>query len=154
MDDKPAVPTRDELPAAIDAFIAGVFDPDVAYGPNTDGYGKAVEAMWRSAYVTHEYVASQLGVTGFQHSMSSLTLLGALNGIDGPYMLITVNDVLYPQYDVVGRVAEFLNSEDVRKWLVEQAKEKLAEFEAVDGGFASSVVAAHWRTIIANGGAS
>lgn len=154
MDDKPAVPTREELPAVIDAFIAGVSDPEVAYGPNKDGYDKCVEAMWRSAYVAHEYVASQLGVTGFQHSMSSLTLLGALNGIDGPYMLVKVENALYPQYDVVARVAEFLNSEDVRKWLVEQAEKKLAENGAADGRFAVPRVVDHWRAIVANGGAS
>lgn len=159
MNDYPTIPTREELPDVIDGFIAGVSDPDVSYGPNKDGYGKCVEAMWRSAYVAHEYVARELGVTGFQHSMSALTLLGALNCIDGPYILIQAGDALYPQYDVPGRLAGFLASEDVRKWLAEEAAKNLA---AISDDFpphpAVKALArrtqshrGHWESIVAGG---
>lgn len=125
---KPNVPSTPEaLVGAIESLVAAVADSDAVLGRESDGYGKCVEAMWRAAYMAHELVASRLGVTGFQHGMSSLTLLGALRDIEGPYMLVDASMALFPQYDLPGRVREFLEGDDVRSWLAREARRKLAE---------------------------
>lgn len=125
---KPNVPAHPEaLVEAIENLIAAVADPEAVLGRESDGYGKCVEAMWRAAYMAHELVASRLGVTGFQHGMSSLTLLGVLRDIEGPYMLVDASRALYPQYDLPARVREFLEGDDVRSWLAREAQRRLAD---------------------------
>jgi hypothetical protein len=129
-EDLPAVPKKlDELAPAIQKLIDDVSDPTVTLGIESDGYGKCVEAMQRAAYLVHEYVASQLGVTGFQHDASSLRLLGMLRGYEGPFMVLDGENALYPQYDLEGRVREWLGSDETRTWLAEQARQKIAESE-------------------------
>lgn len=150
------------LAAAIDALVAGVADPSVTYSLETDSYGKCVEAMWRAAYIAHELVARRLHVTGFQHSISSLTVVGRLRGMTGPYTLVDASELLYPQYDPLGRTAAFLAEDDVRTWLADQAAEKLAAFEADpyyettnEDGTTERIrsvhegVEAHWRSLVA-----
>lgn len=140
----------DQLARQIQAMVADVHDPAVAYGPNRDGYGKCVEVMWRAGYLAHEVVASQLGVTGFQHSISSLALLGKLRGIEGPYLVIKMEDALFPQYDLRAKLEESLSDEDVRTWLAEKAAEKLAG----DLTHVHLDVVAHWRGLVAAGEAT
>jgi hypothetical protein len=148
MSDTPELQTTIEGVAdAIKELIRGVGDPDVTLGIETDGYGKCVEAMWRAAYVAHEYVARELGVTGFQHSVSSLRVLGALRGYEGPYMVIDASNALYPQYDLLGQVTEFLGSESTGKWLAEAAQKKLNE----DSGYANGRVVDHWWELVRAG---
>jgi len=144
--DKPTVPSSiNELGPAIQSLIDGVSDPTVAYGPNTDSYGKCVEAMWRAAYIAHEAVARELGVTGFQHSVSSLTLLAALRGWTGPVMVLNGEDVLYPQYDLVQKTRDWLESDDVRTWLANEADKRLDErTDPID------TLAEHWFNLRSN----
>lgn len=123
---KPPVPNHLEgLVEMIEGLIDSVADQDATIGRESDGYGKCVEAMWRAAYMAHELVASRLGVTGFQHGMSSLALLGALRSLEGPYMIVDASQALYPQYDLVGKVQNFLAGQDVRSWLAREASKKL-----------------------------
>jgi hypothetical protein len=162
--DKPDVPKMvAEIGPAIQALIDGVSNPLVKYGPNADGYGKCVEAMWRAAYIAHEYVASQLGVTVFQHSISSLTIMGVLRDYEGPYKVIDGANALYPQYDLVGDTQKWLDSEETRQWLAEQARERIAESEArepitlEDGTEIPAVdgnVRKHWEALAAYSPAS
>ena len=131
MEDLPNVPDNAAVVAdAINELVEGVRDPEVTYGIETDGYGKCVEAMWRAAYIAHEYVARRLGVTGFQHGASALTVVGKLRRIEGPYRLVDVEQALFPQYDPVGDTAEFLRSDSVRTWLADEAQKRLDEFES------------------------
>ena len=126
MTEKPRVPHNlEDLASEIAKLIASVEDPNVTLGIESDGYGKCVEAMWRAAYMAHELVASRLGVTGFQHGMSSLHLLGALRSLEGPYMIVDASQALYPQYDLVGKVQNFLAGQDVCSWLAREASKKL-----------------------------
>jgi hypothetical protein len=160
-DDRPPTPeSLDHLYAEIVDLIAAVGDTERQMGIEADGYGKCVEAMWRAGFLATEYVASQLGVTGFQHSIAMLRLYGKAMHIDGPFMMVKVQDALYPQYDLPGRLAEFLDEQ--RGWLAEQARAKLAEYEAApthtwtDGEgverttpTAASRVVQHWRDLAA-----
>ncbi len=145
--DYPDIPDREGILPAIDELIAAVTDPDVTLGIETEGYGKCVEAMWRAAYIIHEYVAKQLGVTGFQHGGSSLRLLGKLRRYEGPFMVIDGSEALYPQYDLRGRVDDFLSSANTRKWLAECATALLA----ANSAFVVGPVADHWRGLVNQG---
>lgn len=126
-------------------MIEDVTDPEVAYGPNRDGYGKCVEAMWRAAYLAMGVVARELGVTGFQHSMACGEAYRHLAGIDGPFIVLRLEDALYPQNDLHGRLAEALD--DSRAWLARKATELLVEHPD-----AHRDVLAHWRKLAAAGG--
>lgn len=163
--DRPKTPSATSaLAEEIEKLIAGVGDPDVIYGRETDGYGKCVEAMWRAAYMAHELVAKRLGVTGFQHSISSLKTVGALRDLEGPYRLMDVSNALYPQYDLLRDTEEFLGGDDVRTWLADKAAEKLAAIEGepefsewTDGdGVTHRVrrvherVEQHWKRLVAD----
>lgn len=160
--DKPEIPeTLADLAKAIEKLIAGVHDPAVVYGVNEDPYGKCVEVMWRAAYLAHEIVARELGVTGFQHGMSSLMLLGALRDMKGPYRIVDASLALYPQYDLVGETREFLERPSTRQWLADEAQKRLDEhaakptheWEDEDGKHsyptAHPDVVAHWRDLVA-----
>jgi hypothetical protein len=61
-------------------------------------------------------------------------------------MVVQLHDALYPQYNLVGRVQEFIT--EYAPWLAEQAAAKLAEDEKRQGGgFAVPSVKAHWRAL-------
>ena len=126
-------------------MVADVTDPAVAYGPNRDGYGKCVEAMWRAAYLAMSVVARELGVTGFQHSVACGEAYRNLAGIDGPFLVLRIEDALYPQNDILGRLAEALD--DSAQWLAKRAAELLAEHRN-----AHPDVRAHWQKLATSGG--
>lgn len=164
MTEKPKAPRNlEDLASEIAKLIASVEDPSVTLGIESGGYGKCVEAMWRAAYMAHELVASRLGVTGFQHGMSSLALLGALRGLEGPYMIVDASQALHPQYDLVGKVQNFPAGQGVRSWLAREASKKLAaaakepEFNEWTDEFGEAqrmrnvhpTVEAHWKRLAA-----
>lgn len=159
--DLPEVPkTPAELAVAIEVLIASAHGPGVTLG---DGYSLCVEAMWRAAYMAHEMVAKKLHVTGFQHDVSSLTVVGALRRIEGPYRLVDLAQALYPQYDLLAETEQFLTGVDVRTWLADKATELLAaagaepefdDFVDTDGEThrvrrVDPEVEAHWRKLVA-----
>lgn len=130
----------------IAAMVAEVHDPSVAYGPNRDGYGKCVEVMWRAAYLAMETVARELGVTGFQHSIACGEAYRHLARIDGPFMVLRIEDALYPQKNLHARLQEALD--DSRKWLAEKAREYLVG----DLSHVHPDVVAHWHILASAGG--
>lgn len=145
----PEIPSGlDALPDVLRGLIASVQDPGVAYGQNADPYGKCVEVMWRAGYIAHELLAKELGVTGFQHSMSTLMLLGALRRMEGPFRIVDAENALYPQYDLVAQTEEWLSSDEMRSWLADEAEKKLAE-RAGRGAPTAERVLDHWRGLIA-----
>lgn len=125
----------------IAAMIADVYDPTVAYGLNRDGYGKCVEVMWRAAYLAIETVARELQVTGYQHSIATLMAIGQMRNIKGPFTLVDLHDALYPQYDLPGRVAAYIDEQ--REWLAAEASKLLA----AGTDHVHPDVVAHWRKL-------
>lgn len=132
-----------------------VFD----YVDGGEGYEKSADAIWEAALAAFNYVARKVGATGFQASWAALKFYSEAMRVDGPFMVVKVEDALYPQYDVPGRVARFV--EEQGPWLAEQAAEKLAEFEARptvtytddDGNERTHEtvhpnVVAHWRRLV------
>lgn len=108
-------------------------------------YNSSAETLWLAAYAAFEYAAHVVGASGFQGEYAALTLLGRLNGIKGPYAYIDGDKMLYPQYDILEQVREYLDS--WRPWAAEQAKERLAALKPDD--IVSSRVKEHWETLAA-----
>lgn len=105
-------------------------------------YGTCVYAMSMAAVAAFNYVASELGVTGFQASCADMDILRRTRSLDGPFMLIKGEDALYPQYDLPARLAEA--TESWKPWLKEQAEKKLT------GDLPTHPdVEAHWRKLAA-----
>ena len=117
-----------------------VFD----YVEGGEGYGKSADAMWQAALAAFNYVARRVGATGFQASWSALKFYGEAMHVKGPFMVLKIEDALYPQYDLPRRVTEFI--EEQRPWLREQAQAKLAE----PHDHAVESVVAHWRKLAAS----
>ena len=120
-----------------------VFD----YADGGEGYERSADALWRAALAAFEYVARQLGVTGWQASWAALRFYREAMHVDGPFIVIRAHDALYPQYDLPERLAAFLAKQ--QPWLAEQAAEKLAEFETRQGAdqTVAPAVLAHWRML-------
>lgn len=106
-------------------------------------YGTCVYAMSMAAVAAYNYVAKQLGVTGFQASAADLDIIRRNRHMDGPFLLVDGHDALFPQYDLRQKLDDFL--ENIKPWLKEQAIEKLAEVEA-----AHPEVVAHWERLAAD----
>lgn len=108
----------------------------------THDYGTCVYAMSMAASAAFNYVAGQLGVTGFQSSCADLDFLRRIRHLNGPFMLIKGEDALYPQYDITGKVEKAL--EEWKPWLKEEAQKKLVEKE---GYPVHQDVLAHWKSL-------
>lgn len=109
-------------------------------------YGTSAYAMSLAATAAFNFVASKLGCTGFQASCADLDILRRTRHIEGPFMFIKADDALYPQYDIRGKVNEWLGSADLKNWLRDAAKEKLEDSAGNDMP-AHPAVRAHWRAL-------
>lgn len=122
--------SREELHMLIDALLDRHHD-----------YGTACYAMSIAATATFDFVAGQLGATGFQASCAGMDILRRTRQLPGPFMLVDGANALYPQYDLHARTGEFLN--DIQGWLRDQAREKLSQ----NLKHAHPNVVAHWRQL-------
>lgn len=101
-------------------------------------YGSSAYAMSLAATAAFNYIGGKLGTTGFQASCADLDFLRRTRGLDGPFMIMKAEDMLYPQYSLPGNLAEAMDKWE--EWAAEQAKKKLAE----SGNTAHPDVRAHW----------
>lgn len=106
-------------------------------------YGTCVYAMSMAATAAFNYVAHQLGVTGFQASCADMDIITRTRSIKGPWILLKGEDALYPQYDLKGNLAEFMES--AKPWLKDEAKKLLIEKDA----HVHPNVKAHWEKLAA-----
>jgi hypothetical protein len=104
-------------------------------------YGTCVYAMSRAAAAAFNYVASVLGVTGFQASCADLDVLRLTRGLE-EFALVKPEDLLYPQNDPLGEVKKYLD--EARPRLAKRARELL---ERAPG--AHPAVQRHWKEIAA-----
>lgn len=109
---------------------------DLVQGPHD--YSTCVYAVSLAATATFNFVASKLGVTGFQASRAGLDILRRTRRLEGPSILLKVEDLLYPQYDLVRRLREAVDSWS--GWAAQQAAKKLEENKATDGRAYKEVV--------------
>lgn len=107
------------------------------------GYEASADAMWKAAAAAFNLVAREVGATGFQASWSALKFYGEVMHIECPFSVFRIEDALYPQYDLPGRLASLL--EEHRGWLRDEARKKLAgDLEHV-----AEAVERHWRKLAA-----
>jgi len=122
----PELKTPEELSAYIQSLANRPHD-----------YGTCVYAMSLAATAAFNYIANHLGVTGFQASCADLDFLRRTRNIKGPFMLLKVEDALYPQYNLPAKLEEFLHQN--RFWLRAEALKNIAE-----AGDVNHDVFGHW----------
>ena len=88
-------------------------------------YGTCVYALSMAAEAAFNYVAHQLGVSGFQSSCADLDFVRRTRSLKGPFVLLKAEDMLYPQYDLRGKLQEAM--EKWKPWAKEEADKLLAE---------------------------
>lgn len=127
----PSPKTADELNEYVRSLVEREHD-----------YGTCVYAMSLAATAAFNHVAAKLGVTGFQASCADLDVLRRTRGMDGPFIILKAEDMLYPQYDVPGQLQKAIAS--WQDWLAEQAALKMK-----DAKKARPDVAEHWEKLAA-----
>lgn len=100
------------------AYIKSLTDRD-------HDYGTCVYAMSMAATATFNYVASKLGATGFQASCADLDILRRTRNINGPFIFLKGEDMLFPQYDLPGKLSEAMS--EWAEWVKDQAQAKIDE---------------------------
>lgn len=95
-------------------------------------YGTCVYAMSMVAVAAFNYVAHELGCTGFQASCADMDVIRRTRGLKSGFRLVDYDKLLYPQY---------LNSENFpthqqileenKEALAKEAKKRLAEADGV-----------------------
>lgn len=124
--------SRQELDNIIDNIISAEHD-----------YNTSAEAATDAAVAAFNYVSSELGLTGFQAGWAGMQFIKRTKAIEGPFMIIKIEDALYPQYDIKQRVQDYL--EECKPWLKEQAQKKLDELDLNDT--ISLMVWEHWEKL-------
>lgn len=73
-----------------------------------------------------------------------MKFLGVSRGLKGPFMLLSTDEMLFPQYDRHRDARQFLESDSVRKFLRDAAIEHLV---TDDRKYVSPEVLAHWQKL-------
>lgn len=108
-------------------------------------YGTCVYAMSLASVATYNYVASRLGVTGFQASCADLDIISRTRGMKHGFRLINYADLLYPQYrDKIDAITFDALIAENGEALGKEARVLLAENRD-----AHPNVIAHWKRIAA-----
>lgn len=124
--------TKEQLVEYIDSLVEREHD-----------YGTCVYAMSMAAVAAFYFVSHKLGVTGFQASCAEMDFLRRTRRLEGPFMLIDADKMLYPQYNLMAELLKAL--EEWRPWAKKRAAELLAaRTSACDG------VVERWKEL-ANG---
>lgn len=112
-------------------------------------YGTCCYAVSLAATAAFQYVAGKLGITGFQASCADLDVLRRTRRIKGPFAIIRGEDMLYPQYDIVGKVHEYIK--EWQQWVAEEAQKKIDKCNREPGRVHPDVWA-HWKALASRGG--
>jgi hypothetical protein len=126
--------SKEELDAFLDELTSEQHD-----------YNTSALAMAEAALAAFNYIGSTLGCTGFQASCADLAFISKTRHMDGPFALLDGSQLLYPQYDLAARVAEYL-----KEWppqLAEKARELIAKDDLHAGLKAHPDVRARWEEL-------
>lgn len=139
--------------------LRGIVLEGTSAAPGMDGYSASADALWKAAAAAFNAVASIVGATGFQASWAALRFYGDVMHIESPFMVLKLEDAVFPQYDLPAKVTAWLDEH--RSWLAEEAKKHLDEYEANpvlsytdDDGVEHAMpsahpgVVAHWRNLV------
>ena len=86
-------------------------------------YSSCPQAMVLASTAVFNFIGKELQVTNFQASYAALHILQRTQNIEGPFIVLRAEDLVYPQYDLYRKLNEFI--EKNRDWVIEQAKDKL-----------------------------
>lgn len=86
-------------------------------------YNTVAEALTNVTVAMFNYFASKQGMTGFQSGWAAMEFMRKVRGIEGPFGILDGSKLLYPQYDLVGQVQEWI--EDWKPEVGRIAKERL-----------------------------
>ena len=104
-------------------------------------YGTCVYALSMAAEAAFNYVAHKLGVTGFQSSCADLDFIRRVRSMEGPFILLKAEDMVYPQYDLEEKLRKAMES--WKPWVKEQAQKNLDK----DSEHCHPDVVAHWKKL-------
>ena len=105
-------------------------------------YGSCCYAMSIAAVAAFNFVANQLRVTGFQASCADLDIIRRTRNMKGPFILLSGENELYPQYNLESDLREARNG--WIGWIGEEARKKLATHARDD---VHPDVWAHWMRL-------
>jgi hypothetical protein len=142
----PKLEKLEELEEYIQSCIDIVNDHDEKNEEEVgDAYGRCVYAMSLASVATFNHVAKALGVTGFQADAADLDIISRTRNINGPFMIITFEDLLYPnKFDPQAKIQEVINSPDTRNWMV---KELLKNINSNNKNVHPDVMK-HWKKML------
>lgn len=107
-------------------------------------YGTCVYAMSLAATASFNFVASKLGVTGFQASCADMDILRRTRNLESGFAIVDYNKLLYPQYCDDAHFPSWQKLiEQNKESLATKAKEKLAK--STDSVHPD--VLAHWEML-------
>lgn len=112
-------------------------------------YGACVYSVSIASCATFLYMANQLGITGFQASCADLDVLRRVRRIEGPFAIIEGRNMLYPQYNILEKVAEYLR--EWSGWASKEAKKLLRETHDIPP---HPDVLKHWKVLSKKRGAN
>lgn len=115
-------------------------------------YGTCVYAMSMAAEAAFNYVASKLGVTGFQASCADMDILRRIRGIKGGFRIACTENLLYPQYcdsEHFPGFRDLMSDKDNQQWLADEARKLLAD----KPDMVHPNVKAHWIKLAARSAA-
>ncbi|ASA22595.1 hypothetical protein [Paenibacillus donghaensis] len=106
-------------------------------------YNTIAESLANVTVAMFNYFASKQGMTGFQCGWSGMEFIRKTKGIEGPFGIVDGSKLLYPQYDLINQVREWI--EDWKPEVGKVAKEKLEN----DDGMTSPNVRKRWEELAA-----
>ena len=125
----PTPKSDDEL----SAYIKGLVDQQ-------HDYGTCCYAMSMAAVAAFNYVASKLGVTGFQASCADMDILRRTRRMER-FQILDLSNLLFPQYRDRFKSCDEMIADNV-EWLSEEAKKNLATSD-----HAHPDVVAYWKML-------
>lgn len=102
-------------------------------------YGTAAYSMSLAGTAAFNYIAHKFGCTGFQASCADLDMVRRIRLIEGPFMISKLEDVVYPQSNLKGKLESFLTDSNSKEGLKKLALKNLTEYPD-----AHPAVVAHW----------
>ena len=105
-------------------------------------YGTAAYCASLAATAMFNYICHREGLTGFQALCADLDILRRTRMIKGPFIILKLDDAMYPQYNLREKLESFLTDDSSLEWMRETAIKNLDE-----NPDAHPAVISHWREL-------
>lgn len=109
---------------------------------NTSGY-----AITKALLATETMIAHQLGTSGFQHGYAQISYISETRMSKTGCCIIDLDNLMYPQYNLLGKVEEWIEEHKKSEHFIKIVKEKIKEDDLAD--FKAHVnVREHWEKLV------